>query len=104
MQGIRYHEISHIFSLVTDKLESGKIDSGVSFFVSNKLTTHFLEDGKPGGDKVKILQAEPLTIPATVMKKLKSYVCLALTHGNLNAFKHELRTSKDRIHKRSFLQ
>lgn len=91
MQGIRQHEISS----VTDTFKSGTKDSGVSFFVLNKLTTHFLEDGKPGGDKVKILQTQPLAIPATVMKKLKSYVCLSLTHGNLKTNKHESGTSRN---------
>ena len=65
--------------------------SSVPFVAWNKLTTHFLKDGKPGGDKVKILQAQPFAIPTTVVKKLKSYVCLALTHGNLNTYKHESR-------------
>jgi len=71
------------------------MDGGVSFFVSNTLTTHFLEDRKPGGDKVKILQAQPLAIPATIMKKLKSYVRLALTHGNLKTYKHESRARRN---------
>ena len=75
------------------------MDSGVSYFVSNLLTTHFLEHRKPGGDKVKILQAQPLAISATIMKKLKSYVRLALTHGNLNTYKYESRTRRNPIHK-----
>lgn len=80
------------------------MDSGVLFLCFKQVNyTHFLEDGKPGGDKVKILQAQPLAIPATVMKKLKSYVCLSLTHGNLNTNKHESRTSRNRVHSRSFL-
>lgn len=44
---------------------------------------HFLQDRKPRGNKVEVLQAQPLPIPATVMKKLKGNVRLALTHGHL---------------------
>lgn len=63
------------------------------------MITHFLEDRKPGGNKMKILQAQPLAIPATVMKKLKSNVGLTLTHGNLHMHTHNERVEHEyRLH------
>ena len=42
-----------------------------------------LELRQPGGDEVKILQAEPMTVSSTVAQQLQCNVRLTLTHGDL---------------------
>lgn len=49
---------------------------------------------------MKILEAQPFTIPTTVMKKLQGYIGLALAHGNLCKKKNkDKQINKSQIYK-----